>query len=205
MSAIVEGVLWRRTRGATLALATVLLAACLDSPGDGGDGGDGGHPTGQLLANPDFEEDVGSWTFDGSVDIDTTDELGLPPSEAGPHVASFGGADNQMDQMVQELVVPDFAHQLELSGVRCYTTAEGSVMAYDTFTIAIEPVDGAEGEVLLEDDNLDATSGGCEWLPFQRTSADYAGRSIRIIIDGVTDCGSPSWFAIDGLALTAIR
>ena len=180
---------------------SALLVACLDSP-DGG--GNDDLPPEQLLANPDFEENVTDGTFDGAVEIGTTEELGLPPSDDGPHVARLGGQDNQMDILVQDLAVPESVQRLELSGRRCYDTGEGFEQAYDTFTITIEPIDGGtNAEVLVDDSNLDATSGACEWLPFERETADYSGQQIRLVIEGRTDEGTPSSFAIDGLALTA--
>ncbi len=191
----------RRIRGApvAIAVASVLLAACLDSPG----GDDDGEPVPeQLLANPDFEEEASGWTFEGGVELGTNDDLGLPPSGEGPHVAVLGRQDNQTDRLVQELEVPDSVHELDLSGKRCYDTGEGFSMVYDTFTIAIEEVEGGAPDILVDDSNLDATSGGCEWLPFEKSTGDHAGKQVRIVIEAVTDDGTPTSFSLDGLALT---
>ncbi|HEU5055046.1 MAG TPA: hypothetical protein VFU21_00915 [Kofleriaceae bacterium] len=185
----------------TGAVLSALSAGCLDAPGDDGDGD---APPVQLLANPDFEEDAEGWSFDGGVEIGTTMELGLPPSDEGPHVALLGREDNQMDRLDQELMVPDAA-SLELTGVRCYSTAEGFGEVYDTFTISIEPIGGGTAEILVEDSNLDATSNDCEWLPFRREAADFAGQRIRLVIEARTDEAGTTSFAIDGLALTATR
>jgi hypothetical protein len=109
-----------------------------------------------------------------------------------------------MDRLEQELMVPDAA-SLELSGMRCYQTAEGFEMVYDTFTITVEPVDGGTAEVVVDDSNLDATSNDCERLPFRRETAEFAGQRIRLVIEALTDEAGTTSFAIDGLALTATR
>lgn len=192
-------------RDARLAVAIVtlaLMAACLDAPGGGGDDDGDGSPV-QLLANPDFEAEATGWTADGAVEIGTTEELGLPPSEAGPTVAVLGRQDNQMDRLVQELVVPESTRTLELSGMRCFDTGEGFDRIYDRFTVVLESIDDETTEVLVDDSNLDATPAACDWLPFGKTAEDHAGEEIRLVIEAVTDTGTRTSFAIDGLALTA--
>jgi hypothetical protein len=190
-----------RIRGAPVAIAvsSALLAACLDAPGGDDDGEPG---TEQLLANPDFEEEASGWTFEGGVEIATNDDLGLPPSGEGPNVALLGRENNQTDRLMQELRVPDSVHQLDLSGKRCYATDEGFGDVWDTITIAIEEIDGGAIETVVDDSNLDATSGGCDWLPFRQTTGDHAGQLIRIVIEAVTDEDTPTSFSLDGLALT---
>lgn len=200
-----ERVRGRRTRGARLAIAIAapaLVAGCLDTPGDGdGDGGDGDGPA-QLLANPDFEAEGTGWIAEGGVEIGTTEELALPASDAGPIVAVLGRQDNQMDRLFQDIVVPDSTRVLELSGVRCYDTAEGFGMVYDRFTVVLESI-GGETEVLVEDSNLDATAAPCDWFQFGKTIEGHAGEELRLVIEAVTDDGARTSFAIDGLALTA--
>ncbi len=188
------------TRRAAIA-SLAALAACLDSPGDGSKDDDAG-PS-QLLVNPSFEDGATGWTFDGSVELETAEMLGLPPSD-GAQVARLGYGDNQTDRLFQEVRVPASGHELVLSGVRCYITQEGSGMIYDRLTITIEPVDGGAAETIREDSNQDATLDGCQWLPFEASSADdHAGQLIRLVIEAMTDDGVLTSFAFDDLALTA--
>jgi hypothetical protein len=178
--------------------SSALLPACLDSP----NGGDGHGGPVQLLANPDFEEEATGWMADGGVEIGTTDELALPASQAGPIVAVLGRQDNQMDRLYQDVVVPDSTRTLELSGIRCYDTAEGFGMVYDRFTVVLES-SGGDTEVLVEDSNLDATVAPCDWFQFGKATEGHAGEEIRIVMEAVTDNATRTSFAIDGLALTA--
>lgn len=195
-----------RVRGqlAISIVASALLTACLDSPGDGGDGdsGDGDGPV-QLLANPDFEAEGAGWMAEGGVEIGTTEELELPASEAGPIVAALGRQDNQTDRLYQDIVVPDSTQVLELSGVRCYDTGEGFDRVYDTFTIILESLDGETMDVLVDDSNLDGVLPPCDWFEFGKATEGHAGEELRVVIEAVTDNGTPTSFAIDGLALIA--
>ena len=183
-----------------IAALACTLAACLDSPDDGTDGSDDAL---QLLANPGFEEGVTGWSFMGAVEVAAAEELGLPAPEDGGRVALLGGDDNQMDVVAQELVVPEWASHLELTGQRCFATSEGFDQAYDHLTISIE-LEG-EVEVLVRDSNLDSTAVDCEWLPFRIATSSYAGQEIRFSVQGETDCAAPTSFARDGLALSARR
>jgi hypothetical protein len=188
------------THRARVAAAAAVAAAmgCLSTPDDGGD-----DPPVQLLANPSFEEGLAGWTFDGAVEIGTTDELSLPASGAGNHVALLGRDDNQDDRMKQSVVVPDSAHSLVLTGVRCYSTSEGNERAFDTVAVYLESTEGTTLEKLLDDSNLDAVRDtACEWLPFQVATEDHAGEHIRLVIEALTDSGVSTSFAFDDLALT---
>jgi len=187
----------RRLYRHALAVCILASAGCLDSPTDGNDA-----PV-QLLANPDFEQGVAGWFFDGSVEVDTTEVLGLPASAAGGHAALLGRGNNQTDVVRQDVTVPDSAHRLELSGVRCYSTDEGTDDVYDTLVVSLTTIDGEPLEVLVESSNLDATPSTCEWLPFTIATDDHAGEALRLLIEAVTDDGVRTSFAIDGLALTA--
>ena len=96
---------WRRPRDAGRAvlaiLATASLAACLDSPPESATDPGGGDGPVQLLANPAFEDGTAGWLADGSVEVMTTDDLGLPPSEDGPWVVVLGRGDDDVDSLVR--------------------------------------------------------------------------------------------------------
>ena len=189
-------------RGRALAiLATGCLAACLESPPSGGDG-DGDGPV-QLLENPSFEEGVSGWNADGSGEVSTTEELSLPPSQAGSQVAVLGRTDLDVDSLDQVVTVPAWAHRLELSGTRCFSSDEGAEEAYDDFWIYLESLDGLDVEDLMEASNQDATGGDCTWMSFRVATADHAGEELRFVIEAVMDEAVWTSFAIDGLALTA--
>lgn len=188
----------RHAPSALLAVVAAASAACLDSPPDTGS------ERQQLLADPAFEEGAG-WTVDeGTVELSTTGELDLPPSEAGQRVALLGGADDEIDVIMQLVAVPTWARQLELSGVRCFTTGEGFETEYDEFWIFLETEDGSTSDVLFASSNLDATWEGCQWMPFSVTTSAHAGDQVWFIVEAVTDPDIATSFAIDGLALTAV-
>ena len=175
------------------------MGGCLDSPDDGGDP----PPPGNLLVNAAFEDGIAGWTFDGAVELGTTEELGLPASEAGPNVALLGREDNEVDRVSQDVVVPIDAHSLALTGLRCFATYEAGGQAFDSFTIFLEADDGESSDVLVRQSNLDAMQGTCDWLPFELATADHAGENLRFVIEVVMDPDVESLFAVDGLALTA--
>ncbi len=188
-------------RAAIALLTTAAAAGCLSSPGDG----DPDAAPLQLLANPSFEEGGAGWIFEGSVELDAPEALGLPPaSDGGQNVARLGFGDNQTDRISQEVLVPASADRLVLSGTRCYITAEGSDMVFDSLTITIEPVDGGAADPIITDSNQTATYEGCQWLPFEKASQDaLAGQRIMLVIEAVTDDAVLTSFAFDDLALTA--
>ena len=202
----VRGKRARETRSRALAIVAIgCLAACLESPpsGDDGDGdGDGDGPI-QLLENPSFEEGVAGWNADGSVEVSTTEELSLPPSEAGLQVAVLGRADFDIDSLDQVVTVPPWAQQLELSGTRCFSSDEGAEQAYDEFWIYLESLDGLDVEDLVEASNQDATGNTCVWTSFRQATAAHAGEELRFVVEAVMDEEVSSSFAIDDLALTA--
>ncbi len=187
-----------RLRAAITVLAA-LMAGCLDSPDDGSDP----PPPGNLLVNSAFEDGIAGWTFDGTVELGTTEELGLPVSESGPNVALLGREDNEVDRVSQDVVVPIDAHALALTGLQCLTTYETGGQAYDRLTIFLEAEDGESADVLLEKSNLQAMNGSCDWLPFEVATEDHAGETLRFVIEVVMDPDVVTLFAVDGLALTA--
>jgi hypothetical protein len=202
------------------------LAACGDFPRLGDTAGDGGAIDGvgpdaprpdasclstttttqQLLVNGYFDDaPIGTgWTQLPAQPMFPPIVDNLPPGEHTlPYGVWIGGWEFAADEaLYQELAIPGNTLSLLLTGYKYISGQDLSGTPHDFARFQIRDTAGVLLETFETYSNL--PENDTAWTPFAVGPADsYAGRTIRLHVEGQSDASIPTNFFFDSFALTA--
>lgn len=160
----------------------------------------------QQLTNPAFDSGPGvGWVETGGFDIVLSQSSSPDPFPFAPdtpaYAAWLGGADNSTQALYQDVAIPAGATAPTLSWQSVIGTQETVAIAFDTFTITVRDLSNNVLETVITQSNLDAGTDAT-WIPMVRNlSGNYAGQTVRLYFEAVTDISNPSNFFVDSVAL----
>lgn len=155
--------------------------------------------TQNILLDGDFEDVTSGWTeFPGTGVV--IGAYGNPaPNSAGSKYARFLDQNSVTHRISQVVYIPYDTKSLTLSGYRDFLSADIDANA-DTLSITIYSGLGSSENVDVLN-NLDTTS---DWVGFSYgLLSNYAGQTITVEIEAISDIADVSTFYLDDLSLDA--
>ncbi|MFY0562858.1 Ig-like domain-containing protein [Archangium lansingense] len=153
--------------------------------------------TGQLLANPGFEDGRTGWQATAGVISNVTSPA--LPAHTGAWRAWLGGyGKRHRDTLAQEITIPEGACAAELTfWLRIHTT-ETATLARDTLQVRLLDSRGHGVATLARYSNLDA---GPDYVLRRFDLSPFRGRTLRIVFESEENSSRATGFLIDDAAL----
>lgn len=162
-----------------------------------------------LLTNASFDLGPSGWMENsggGYPIVSASAQLPIP-THSGNYAAWTGGYDNAYDQVFQSVTIPADATSLRWSGYGCFASEEapGSGV-YDVAGVGLLNPAGTVLETLYTWSNLNAPSASsCTWTSYSQIASNaYAGQTVTLLVEAVTDSTLGTSFFFDTFVLEAL-